>query len=287
MGSVLLKDIKSVVTGTSFSETGVFHKYLEALQSKKKELPFHIDWTVAISYGTSGEQLDMAFKKVDDFISLLVALNYLLRSCHLSEAPPMSVVMLRYWMYADENNDNKLSLQEVQKLFKKLNIQINSSYLKRNYERFDTDKSGTIEFNEFIEMFKEMHVIEEIEDAFIDATKTNLMTVSEFQQFMQLKQDQYISKEEATELMKKNGGIENENGEICIPSFEFTSFILSNDNSVVSPEFYSLNHDMDFPLTQYFISSSHNTYLSGHQLKGESDVKNYRNGLLNGSRCVE
>ena len=33
---------------------------------------------------------------------------------------------------------------------------------------------------------------------------------------------------------------------------------------------------MDSPLSYYFVASSHNTYLTGHQLRGESSVEMYR-----------
>ncbi len=33
---------------------------------------------------------------------------------------------------------------------------------------------------------------------------------------------------------------------------------------------------MDYPLSYYFVASSHNTYLTGHQLRGESSVEMYR-----------
>ncbi|OTA82737.1 hypothetical protein M434DRAFT_400912 [Hypoxylon sp. CO27-5] len=45
--------------------------------------------------------------------------------------------------------------------------------------------------------------------------------------------------------------------------------------------------DRSYPLAEYFISSSHNTYLLGHQLTGKSSATAYETALNAGSRCVE
>jgi len=44
---------------------------------------------------------------------------------------------------------------------------------------------------------------------------------------------------------------------------------------------------MDYPLTDYWLSSSHNTYLEGNQLSGRSSALQYVDVLHRGCRCVE
>ncbi|KKA31034.1 hypothetical protein TD95_005323 [Thielaviopsis punctulata] len=44
---------------------------------------------------------------------------------------------------------------------------------------------------------------------------------------------------------------------------------------------------LDEPMSRYFISSSHNTYLLGRQIAGSSSVEGYILALLGGCRCVE
>ena len=67
----------------------------------------------------------------------------------------------------------------------------------------------------------------------------------------------------------------------------FTSFLLSSENSVFSDQHGNVWQDMSYPLSEYYISSSHNTYLVGHQLVGTSTIEGYIRALLRGCRSVE
>ena len=67
----------------------------------------------------------------------------------------------------------------------------------------------------------------------------------------------------------------------------FLAYLMSDENAAIPVDALDRTEDMGKPLSHYFINSSHNTYLTGHQLNGRSSVEMYRQSLLVGCRCVE
>lgn len=67
---------------------------------------------------------------------------------------------------------------------------------------------------------------------------------------------------------------------------DFLRYMTSNATSVVGP-LRNEEQDLSYPLSSYFISSSHNTYLTGNQLSSDASTDAYKNVLLRGCRCIE
>lgn len=67
----------------------------------------------------------------------------------------------------------------------------------------------------------------------------------------------------------------------------FASFFTSDANPLPTETEAVQTVNLDRPMTEYYISSSHNTYLLGRQVGGESSVEGYISALSRGCRCVE
>ncbi|KAL4635332.1 1-phosphatidylinositol 4,5-bisphosphate phosphodiesterase gamma-1-like isoform X1 [Arapaima gigas] len=123
----------------------------------------------------------------------------------------------------------------------------------------------------------------------VDRPELCQISLYDFQKFLQLDQKELwaadISRVREFLLGYLRGGAQLD------PSLqldEFLTFLFSKENSIcdlhstpISPE------DMKRPLSQYWISSSHNTYLTGDQFSSESSLEAYARCLRMGCRCIE
>ncbi|CAN9507684.1 unnamed protein product [Ophioblennius macclurei] len=138
----------------------------------------------------------------------------------------------------------------------------------------------------------------DIEELFkkINGNKTDYLTVDQLVSFLNENQRdprlneilfpfydpkramQIIEKYERDDELTKKGRMSSDG---------FCRYLMSDENAPVFLDRLELYQEMDQPLAHYFISSSHNTYLTGRQFGGKSSVEMYRQVLLSGCRCVE
>ncbi|KAM5255048.1 1-phosphatidylinositol 4,5-bisphosphate phosphodiesterase zeta-1 isoform 2-T2 [Hipposideros larvatus] len=96
-----------------------------------------------------------------------------------------------------------------------------------------------------------------------------------------------MNKSVASEIIQKYEPIEEVKQAHQMSIEGFTRYMCSSDCLLFNNEYDKVYQDMTHPLCDYFISSSHNTYLISDQLVGPSDIWGYVSALMKGCRCLE
>ncbi|KAM3469845.1 hypothetical protein MY5147_006766 [Beauveria neobassiana] len=81
-------------------------------------------------------------------------------------------------------------------------------------------------------------------------------------------------------LSEQDANLDDKSDDVRTPAL---TALLARGDFVAPQELVDRNH----PLPEYFVSSSHNTYLMAHQLYGKSSAEAYETAIRTGSRCVE
>ncbi|KZC09772.1 PREDICTED: 1-phosphatidylinositol 4,5-bisphosphate phosphodiesterase classes I and II [Dufourea novaeangliae] len=155
------------------------------------------------------------------------------------------------------------------------------------------------QFEDFFNFYKSLTQRSDVEKVFesiVGNNKRRLMSVSQFVDFLNKTQRDprlneilypYANEARAKDIISQYepNKCNANRGQLSFDGF--LRYLMSEDNPIVAVSKLELSDDMEHPLAHYFINSSHNTYLTGHQLTGKSSVEIYRQCLLAGCRCVE
>uniref|UniRef100_A0AAG5DUH0 1-phosphatidylinositol 4,5-bisphosphate phosphodiesterase n=1 Tax=Anopheles atroparvus TaxID=41427 RepID=A0AAG5DUH0_ANOAO len=163
----------------------------------------------------------------------------------------------------------------------------------------DTLALAKFQFEDFFNLYKNLSQrteVEKVYDELVGTSKRRLMSTSQLVDFLNKTQRDprlneilhpYANTARARDLIQEYepNKFNAQKGQLSFDGF--LRYLMSEDNPIMAATKLDLTDDMDQPMAHYFINSSHNTYLTGHQLTGKSSVEIYRQSLLAGCRCVE
>lgn len=210
----------------------------------------------------------------------------LLAKIHNDEDPLFTEYSYNEWTRADKNKSGTLSKNEIRSLLRKLNIELKENEFEAFFKRLDADNSGKLDFVEFRNFLKELRERKELLPLFATYSKgKNFISKESFIEFLNKEQKEVHTADGALKLISRLPLVQDKDK---VGFVAFSTYIASRENSVYNPAHtQNIYHNMKLPLPHYYIASSHNTYLTGHQLQGESSVEQYRFVLESGCRCVE
>ncbi|XP_064600200.1 1-phosphatidylinositol 4,5-bisphosphate phosphodiesterase delta-1-like isoform X2 [Liolophura sinensis] len=196
---------------------------------------------------------------------------------------------------ADKDEDGGVDKREVSKLMKALNVDIDKDYMLALFDEANTNKErnqsgrqslNVKEFVHFYHLFTKRPEMEEIFKEYSNGkahwnAEDIMYFFREVQKLEGTKEDfgkKIIDIYEPDEKFKTSGKLSLDG---------FRNVLLSEKHRMFKPRKAVVYQDMEQPITHYFISSSHNTYLMEDQLRGPSSTEAYIRALQMGCRCVE
>ncbi|XP_042908402.1 1-phosphatidylinositol 4,5-bisphosphate phosphodiesterase zeta-1 isoform X2 [Parasteatoda tepidariorum] len=194
---------------------------------------------------------------------------------------------------ADVNGNGSLTFEECLTLLQQLNIsmrrrEVRELFNAANFNKVKIDGEDALEPDEFLHFYRSLVHRPELEEIMKEYSLNNstLWGPEELLVFLLMEQNMRLNVEECEDLISEYEPDENKiPGYLSLEGFQ--RLMLSDAQDVFNQQHRVIYQDMTHPLTHYYISSSHNTYLIGGQLIGDSSIEGYIQALTRGCRCLE
>ncbi|XP_048374857.1 1-phosphatidylinositol 4,5-bisphosphate phosphodiesterase eta-2 isoform X2 [Sphaerodactylus townsendi] len=249
----------------------------------------------SIYYGDHMESLDLVSSSGEEARTWITGLKYLMAGISDEDSLSKRQRTRDQWLKqtfdeADKNGDGSLSISEVLQLMHKLNVNLPRQKVKQMFKEADTDDNqGTLDFDEFCAFYKMMSTRRDLYLLMLSySNHKDYLDIDDLKRFLEAEQKMNnVTREHCLEIINQFEPCPESKQQGSLGIDGFTNYMRSPTGDIFNPEHHQVNQDMTHPLSQYFITSSHNTYLMGDQLMSQSRVDMYAWVLQSGCRCVE
>uniref|UniRef100_A0A672GZ73 Phosphoinositide phospholipase C n=1 Tax=Salarias fasciatus TaxID=181472 RepID=A0A672GZ73_SALFA len=209
------------------------------------------------------------------------------RVANMTQKEKLDQYPARYLRRADQNQDGKMSYDEVKWLLQMINIDLSEQYARSLFKRCDRSGDGRLDHIEIEEFCRELLRRPELDAVFRHYSSNGcVLSTAELRDFLgDQGEDASLNHAQSLILTYELNDWAQKN--LFMTQNGFTMYMLSRENDVFNPDHARVHQDMSRPLSHYFISSSHNTYLTKDQVTGASSTEPYIRALNQGCRCVE
>ncbi|XP_013215365.2 1-phosphatidylinositol 4,5-bisphosphate phosphodiesterase delta-3 isoform X2 [Ictidomys tridecemlineatus] len=200
---------------------------------------------------------------------------------------------LDHWIYsylhrADSNQDSKMSFKEIKSLLRMVNVDMNDMYAYRLFKECDHSNNERLEGAEIEEFLRRLLKRPELEEIFSRYSGEDcVLSAPELLEFLEDQGEDGATLARAQQLIQTYELNETAKKHELMTLDGFMMYLLSPEGAALDTAHTCVFQDMGQPLAHYFISSSHNTYLTDSQIGGLSSTEAYVRAFAQGCRCVE
>ncbi|KAM6163115.1 1-phosphatidylinositol 4,5-bisphosphate phosphodiesterase delta-3 [Rhynchocyon petersi] len=193
-----------------------------------------------------------------------------------------------YLHRADSNQDSKMSFKEIKSLLRMVNVDMNDMYAYRLFKECDHSDNERLEGPEIEDFLKRLLKRPELEKIFhLYSGEDRVLSAPELLEFLEDQGEDEATLSHAQHLIQTYELNETAKEHELMTLDGFMMYLLSPEGAALDPAHTCVFQEMDQPLAHYFISSSHNTYLTDSQIGGPSSTEAYVRAFAKGCRCVE
>ncbi|NWT50071.1 PLCZ1 phosphodiesterase, partial [Erythrocercus mccallii] len=197
------------------------------------------------------------------------------------------------WFWNLIQNDfrtGNIDFEGCMRLLEKMQIPFDEDHLKHIFKKtIDKHSGDIISMDDFKAIYRALVHRPEFEELFkAYSTDGKILPDGQLLKFLVKEQFQTEANETtALEIIMKYEPIDEVRTKRMMSFEGFVRYMNSEECSIFKSQHRTIYQDMNQPLCDYFISSSHNTYLIADQLMGPSHLWGYTSALLKGCRCLE